>query len=529
MSSASSERPLFYADAALRESPREWQESSLVLPESLGDWRGIRAWAQGGPLTVSCRLVDGKERAVVPWRRAGPGRHRIEAQNGETRWQKHIEIEPETIDRAAFAAMLEDLAHRLPASIALSLQQAGANLPIERTALDRPTLAEELERLRRLVRGRPDNDQPGLAAVLRSIGQSPLTRLAREAEIRPVERSLRPDLTRLGPLLASLPLDSRCRPRRLVDMRPIESFDTPENRFAAHFARLAARRLRRLMALAKEVKELNGQDVAELSGELNRAVGSFPQLAGLRPLAAPPASQAMLRLAPYRRTLGLWRRFRQSLAATLEDRRLDAPGENLPALYELWCALSVIDGALDALASAGWSVESQQLVGKTTHGFGVRALPPNQPAAAAVSADGRLRLEIRPQASASLRGKPLSSVSHEMVPDTAVLLWAGGELASVLVFDAKYKRDGQRPFMADIDKMHTYRDAIRDATGRRIVRYATIVYPGEENFDYAGKVGAVSAVPGRTSPADVVREKISAAISQIEAAFPPEAAATARR
>lgn len=524
MSSASSERPLFYADAPQRESPREWQESSLVLPESLGDWRGIRAWASSGPLTVSCRLVEGKERAVVPWRRAGPGRHRIEAQNGETRWKADIEIEPETIDRAAFAAMIEDLAHRLPASIALSLQQAGANLPIERTALDRPTLAEELERLRRLVRG-----PRGLAAVLRSIGQSPLTRLAREAEMRPVERSLRPDLTRLGPLLASLPLDSRCRPRRLVDMRPVESFNTPENRFAAHFARLAARRLRRLMALAEEVKELNGQDVAELSGELKQAAGSFPQLAGLRPLAAPPASQAMLRLAPYRRTLGLWRRFRQSLAATLEDRRLDAPGENLPALYELWCALSVIRGALDALAGAGWSIESQQLVGKTTHGFGVRALPPNQPAAAAVSAAGRLRLEIRPQASASRRGSPLSSVSHEMVPDMAFLLWAGGELASVLVFDAKYKRDGQRPFMADIDKMHTYRDAIRDAAGRRIVRYAAIVYPGEENFDYAGKVGAVPAVPGRTSPADVVRDKISAAISQIEAAFPPEAAATARR
>ena len=509
MSSASSERALFYAGAALRESPGEWQDGSLVLPESLGDWRGIHVWAPGGRrLPVSCRLVEGKERAVVPWRRAGPGRHRVEAQNGEIHWEADIEIEPETIDRAAFAALLEDLAHGLPASIALSLQRIDANLPIEQTALDQPTLAEELERLRRLVRG-----PRGLAAALHSIGQAPLTRLAREAEMRPVERSLRPDLTRLGPLLASLPLDSRCRPRRLVDMRPVESFDTPENRFAAYFARLAARRLRRLMALAKEVKDLNGQDAAKLYGEMKQAVGSFPQLAGLRPLAAPPASQAMLRLAPYRRTLGLWRHFRQSLAATLEDRRLDAPGENLPALYELWCALSVIRGALDALAGAGWTVESQQLVGKTTHGFGVRALPPNQPAVAAHSPDCRFRLEIRPQASAGLRGKPLSSVSHEMVPDMAILLWAGGELASALVFDAKYKRDGQRPVMADIDKMHTYRDAIRDAAGRRIVEYAAIVYPGEE-VDYSGKVGAVSAVPGRTPPAEAVRGKVAEAITR---------------
>ena len=100
-----------------------------------------------------------------------------------------------------------------------------------------------------------------------------------------------------------------------------------------------------------------------------------------------------------------------------------------------------------------------------------------------------------------------------MVPDMAILLWAGGELASALVFDAKYKRDGQRPVMADIDKMHTYRDAIRDAAGRRIVSYAAIVYPGE-GVDYAGKVGAVSAVPGRTPPAGTVCGKVAEAITR---------------
>ena len=516
MSSASSERPLFYSDTApsrpLRESPGEWREGWLVLPESLGKWSEIRAWAQGGELPVSCRLVDGNERALVPWNRAGPGHHRIEARSGETRWKSRVEIEPETIDRTAFAALLQELSHELPASIALSLQRIGANLPIERTVLDQPTLAEELERLRRLVQGWPDGP-PGLSAVLRSIGQAPVMRLVREPEIRPVERALRPDLTRLGPLLATLPLNRRGRPQRIVDMRPVESFETPENRFVAHFASLATRRLRRLDALAKEVAELDEQEIGVLANEMGRAIGSFPQLADLRPLADPPASQAMLRLAPYRQALGLWRRFKQSLAAILEDRRLDAPSENLPSLYELWGTLSVIDGTLAALGDAGWTVERQEIFGETAYGFGVRSLPGDRPAVTALSADRNLRLQIVPQAVANPRRQGLSSVSHRMIPDVAILLWEDERLASVLVFDPKYKRDGQKPVMGDIDKMHTYRDCIRDSDGKRVVTYAAIVYPGE-SVDYAGQVGAVSAVPGHASPSNAVRGKVAAALSQ---------------
>jgi PD-(D/E)XK nuclease superfamily len=32
----------------------------------------------------------------------------------------------------------------------------------------------------------------------------------------------------------------------------------------------------------------------------------------------------------------------------------------------------------------------------------------------------------------------------------------------------------------DIDKMHAYRDAIRDQSGTRVVRYAATLYPGPE-------------------------------------------------
>ncbi len=294
-------------------------------------------------------------------------------------------------------------------------------------------------------------------------------------------------------------------------MRPVESFDTVENRFIAHFARIVARRLRRLVGLAERVPALDAKEVGTLFGRLRHAARGLRDFDGLRPLAMPPSSQAMLRLAPYRRGLGTWRRFRQSLSATLEDRRLDAPTRNLPELYELWGTLSVISGALQAVSKAGWTIERQQLLGETPYGFGVRALPIGQAAFVACSPDGQRRLQYVPQAVAKQGGQPLASISHTMIPDVVILVYDGSELETVLIFDPKYKRYDDKPVDGDINKMHTYRDAIRDRRGRRVVTYAGIIYPGEGR-DYSGEVGALPGVPGSTSPTGAAREKVLEAI-----------------
>jgi predicted component of viral defense system (DUF524 family) len=72
------------------------------------------------------------------------------------------------------------------------------------------------------------------------------------------------------------------------------------------------------------------------------------------------------------------------------------------------------------------------------------------------------------------------------------------------LFDLKYKLDGKtgedgasdgRPKKDDIDKMHAYRDAIRDAAFNRVVQTATILYPGPD-ASYPTGVGALYAYPG---------------------------------
>ncbi|MFL5665592.1 MAG: nuclease domain-containing protein [Ktedonobacteraceae bacterium] len=72
------------------------------------------------------------------------------------------------------------------------------------------------------------------------------------------------------------------------------------------------------------------------------------------------------------------------------------------------------------------------------------------------------------------------------------------------MFDPKYKLEGGQagmddgnglPKKEDIDKMHAYRDAIRDEAQRRVVQSAAILYPGSSQR-YADGIEALQAYPG---------------------------------
>jgi hypothetical protein len=97
--------------------------------------------------------------------------------------------------------------------------------------------------------------------------------------------------------------------------------------------------------------------------------------------------------------------------------------------------------------------------------------------------------------------------------------------ARVYLLDPKYKLEGEflegessdgKPRKVDIDKMHAYRDAIRDEKGRRIVRYAAILYPGP-GIAYAGGLEGLTAYPGLDQALERrIRELLGEALDSTE-------------
>ena len=78
-------------------------------------------------------------------------------------------------------------------------------------------------------------------------------------------------------------------------------------------------------------------------------------------------------------------------------------------------------------------------------------------------------------------------------------------LSRVYIFDPKYKFENEKtainseesstPKKVDIDKMHVYRDAIRDKAGNHVVAYAAILYPGAMQQYHTDDIEALQAYP----------------------------------
>ena len=98
-----------------------------------------------------------------------------------------------------------------------------------------------------------------------------------------------------------------------------------------------------------------------------------------------------------------------------------------------------------------------------------------------------------------------------------------------LVFDPKYRLEGEvseglapdgKPRKVDIDKMHAYRDAIRDEQGKRVVEYAAILYPGPVVYHDDG-LEALQAVPGMEQE---LERRLGEVLIQALAGYEPEVA-----
>lgn len=486
------------------EAPREWTEGHVSVDCRDRDWRGARLTCNGTAISLSVSRIDGRDVVLGRWPRSGAGSYELLLRWDDGLWEEGrvFTVEPRKLDSGAVATMVEHLDRRLPASIALALSRGGALGGIDVVAPGETTLAAEVNRLARAIDG--TKDRAGLAKVLLVVGAQPHRVLRAEERWVAPHRARRIDPVRFalafgrgaGPAADGLPA--------VVPERPVElSVDVYENRLLRTFHEQVDVRLRAVVRALKDRGDHRiSMEALKLSARLRDARRRASFLDRVAPLSEPPSrvSMLLLRQPEYRAAMEGLIEFRRSAVVHLREPAIDAPLENLPFLYQCWGLLEVLSVTLDAAVDRGYRVVTERLAVRVAGELWIRLLTDGAPVAELSHPESRGRVRIVPQRRYKVRQGDLRSISFEQIPDVSIEFSRGEEIA-VYIFDPKYKLrgddgtdPGSRPKKEDVDAMHAYRDAIRDADGERVVRHAALLYPGSSRHFGAG-LAALRAQP----------------------------------
>lgn len=537
-----SSSPFSFLDLADQpiETPEEWMPALLVVPLDSTRLAAGRVLLQGSMLQLSIRLIAGELMVVGQWPRCGTGNYRLvlelddddEAPSAAA--EQLVSIRPRKITEAAYVALVNDLqGDALPTSIALGLERTGGLAGIDLRSREATTLEQELLRLRRAVVG-PDS-RLGLASALSEISRDPYRVLRKTEEWVRSERARRLEpvgLVRALRRAENADPETR-RPRQVPDVRVEHTHDVYENRLLRLFLDQVERRLRRLAAAFAQGNQLAG--LAEVEKLQRRIAVAARQAQFLEEVSLPryfptQATMVLLRRPLYRAVFERFLEFHREAFVQLDDDRLDAPLDNLPHLYETWGTLELITAVLDVGHELGFVTQEQRIARHINNSVFIKVLPDGEPALVMVHADDRREIRVIPQKSFGRTALPHRSISFAQRPDLTVQLSMPEGNAKLLVFDPKYKLRSEsmagsiaedddslegepgQPKKVDIDKMHAYRDAIRDERLRPVVSHAAILYPGA-TVQYEGGVAALSARPDDPRPlVDAVKEILRTAL-----------------
>jgi predicted component of viral defense system (DUF524 family) len=321
------------------------------------------------------------------------------------------------------------------------------------------------------------------------------------------------------------------KPKQVPDNRSRHTPDVYENRLLRQFEHQVSLRLRRIEILLREKGEGEASEASGLLKKLQNARRRASFLDDVSKLKRPPtrASQVLQKRPLYRSALKGYLEFQREIGVSLNATELKAPLDNLPFLYQLWCTLQLIQAGVSEAGKHGFLVRRSSLFQREA-GFLTLSLG-GQVASMEHPENGtEVRIYTERTYSRSTSGL-VRSVSYAQRPDVAIEVAFPSGKRAVYLFDPKYKLDAERTAPGvvpdeptpkepsgrakkpDIDKMHTYRDAIRDAEGRRVVQYAAILYPGTTE-SYTEGLEAISARPGAASLfRQVIASRIGRAIS----------------
>ena len=499
------------------DGPEEWVPALIKVYGVQENWTEVRLIRQGNEnLQVSLRLLKGEIQVVADWPVSPIGHYRLELSIGRKKTdERTITILPKKITPEASTQLVEDLEMRLPTAIALGLKRNAALAGMQFLPPGDSTLAQELARLRLAVNG--NTHRVGLTHILSNLARDPHQVLKTIELWMPREQARRPHPSRLVQAISRFHnVDTSGLPIRVLDTRVEHSKDVYENCLVEVYFRQVNLRLHRLVQMLDTKTRSTSTkghliEAERLRDELGKArlQAMFLDEVTIPSYLPTQITMVLLRHPLYRAALEGYLDLHKSPTVRLEEPALEAPLENLPFLYQVWCTLEVINILLEITGTLGYRVERQQLAKKDVYGVFIKLLPDGEPAIVLEHPIHKTVIKVIPERLYSRRRSDshqeiFHSISFEQCPDIAVEILPPEASPRIYLFDPKYKLENEqyeegkgngKPKKEDIDKMHAYRDAIRGEEQRSVVQYAAIMYPGIYQ-SYNEGIEALQAYPG---------------------------------
>lgn len=383
--------------------------------------------------------------------------------------------------------LLEDVS-LMSASLVFGWRAPTAHYAAASRILKAPVPYHQLQFLRQVVLRNEIGTR--IQDYLHSIENNPTRRFVVERPVVGIERARRLDERSIQEIftrterLAVLPVGSslnsntvakalsfgiptrRHFPVRVSEAARKFSHDTVENRFTKYFIEQALAVVYKLLD-NKAIHHQLQLDCRTMATIFELALNAR-YLSEVKSLSAfPSPTQVMLKSEGYKDLWQLWGEFGSHMSLPTDAASVERllQGKDIAQLYEYWVFLKVIEATVKVLKIKGsfpvW-VSMSDLGASMDRGLSIKI--------------GFLQITFNPSFTRS-RG---SAYSTPLRPDV-VLEFDNRKY----IFDAKYRlkwkdlkddlRDDDSTFLrADLYKMHTYRDAIRN------VEAAFVVYPGDE-------------------------------------------------
>jgi hypothetical protein len=457
----------------------EWTRGWLVLnadPRELGDARLLR---RGQPLELVVRKYQGRARLMAEWPLAAAGATHLEGYFPTQACREQHWVQPLKLSLDQVSLLLQELQWDIPAALLHSLHPQAAQAAAQAgDPAGQTTVAEERYRLLQMMGQLP--------ALLRPLTARARYHLQPEQVWRPVARVRRPALQGRTLLQAVSSPTGWC-----PDQGAQLSWDTPIHRYVAGLCQEVRQRLQRLQTLRP-------QDAALKAARQALADAEPPWLATVPPGKLTPAALLPLRQDPlYQGFSILEQTLHQSWVLALPAEVADAPMAHLPLLYQWWGSLRIWQSLAAYLQAQGFIS-----AGVVPLPRGLQPWPHGRPLLVATHGDGRC-VRLMPEVTFTAQGL-WRSMSYRQRPDMVVEI-SGAGAPRLLVLDPKYRLDSERqggattrPRKADLDRLHAYRDALRNAQGEAGVRCAVLLYPGE-TYRFSEGLLALQACPGEST------------------------------